>query len=142
MVSELAVLDSDDRVVNLILAAPDYSVDAGRSGVELDGEAVVIGSYYDGSAFWPPRLAISGNSEVKNDGSDVATVMVENEWHDSVAATLSVADLSEPVEIPAGGSISREITTTDTAGTSIEIVAEPEASEIRDATHTIGVVAA
>jgi hypothetical protein len=142
MVSKLAVLDSDNRVVNVILAAPDYSVDAGRSAVELDGESVVIGAYYDGSAFWPPRLAISGNSEVKNDGSDVATVALKNEWHNPVTATLSIADLSESVEIPAGGSISREITATDAAGTSIEIVAESDDSEIRGAAHTIGVVAA
>lgn len=138
---KIALLNKNSRVENVIEAPAGYEHPDFES-VPLDGAVVSIGAYYDGERFINPKITASGDGTVINDGSDVATVTIVTEWPDPVPATLSVADLSESVEIPAGGSISREITTTDAAGSEIVMRVEPEDSEISGATHTIEVIAA
>jgi hypothetical protein len=139
MTGKKAVIDGDGEVVNVIVADDGYEHPT-DSIVDATDRSVGPGDRYlpETDTFVTPAVQIDAPSQIANDGSEMQ-IEIKTTAATSQSVTIEIADYSTTVALAPDATHVESISTTQSAGATIQITAEPQ-SDIRGDSATIAVV--
>jgi|APHM01.1.fsa_nt_gi hypothetical protein len=141
MTGKKAVIDGNDEVVNIIIADDEYSHPT-DSIVDAADRSVGPGDRYqpETETFITPAVQIDAPSKITNDGSEIQ-IEIATTAATSQSVTIEIADYSTTVPLAPDGTHIETVSTTQSAGATIQITAESQSqSDIRGDSATIAVV--